>query len=315
MSSLLMDEHPLVVSPRLAEALGSLDEAVILQQLHYWLQRSSNKRDGRTWVYNSMATWLKQFPWVKSRTTLTRHFDKLKKLGLVLTANYNRAGFDKTIWYSIDYDKLNEFAAEFDAKKSKEDMSGQSIVQNLYNGCTESGQWTVQNLGNGVYKNCTTNTRDYTETTQETTADTEQAGQADRLSTHTKKPKHPEDKDIPFKEIIDYLNQKAGKSFKANAEGHRKYIRARWKKGYRLDDFKKVIDNKCADWLGVVSRDGQDMTKYLQPKTLFTEDHFDNYLNENSKAVGPGDPYANHPEYHNLFDQQWSPTGPDDLPF
>ncbi len=152
MSSLLMDEHPLVVSPRLAEALGSLDEAVILQQLHYWLQRSSNKRDGRTWVYNSMSDWLKQFPWVKSRTTLTRHFDKLKKLGLVLTANYNRAGFDKTIWYSIDYDKLKELTAEFEAKKSKEDVSGQSIVQNLDNGCTESGQWSVQKLYNQYHR-------------------------------------------------------------------------------------------------------------------------------------------------------------------
>lgn len=305
MASLLLNERPLVVLPGLAEALGSLDEAVILQQLHYWLQRSSNKRDGRTWVYNSMSEWLKQFPWVKSRTTLTRHFDKLKKLGLVLTANYNRAGFDKTIWYSIDYDKLKEFTEEFEAKKSNEDVSGQSIVQNLYNGCTESGQWDVQNLDNGVYRNCTTNTIDYPETSTKNTA--ENGGQANRLSTHQKKSKHPEDKDIPFKEIIDYLNQKTGKSFKANADEHRKYIRARWKKGYRLEDFKKVIDNKCADWLGVTSRDGQDMTKYLRPKTLFAKDHFDDYLNEQSGA-------ANGQE-NSLFANQWHPKGDDDLPF
>lgn len=290
MANVLLNERPLVVLPGLAEALGSLDEAVILQQLHYWLQRSSNKRDGRTWVYNSMSAWLKQFPWVKSRTTLTRHFDKLKKLGLILTANYNRAGFDKTIWYSIDYDKLKEFTAEFEAKKSKEDVSGQSIVQNLDNGCTESGQLNVQNLDNGAYKNCTTNTIDYTETTPETTTENNMSGT---------KP----DESIPFKEIIEYLNEKTDNSYKPSAEGHKKFIRARWHEGNTLDDFKTVIDYKTNEWMGT------KWEIYLRPKTLFATGNFDNYLAAAKKDL------KRNGEENSLFANQWQPQDEDDLPF
>lgn len=289
MANLLLNERPLVVLPGLAEALGSLDEAVILQQLHYWLQRSSNKRDGRTWVYNSMSDWLKQFPWVKSRTTLTRHFDKLKKLGLVLTANYNRAGFDKTIWYSIDYDKLKEFTAEFEAEKSKEDVSGQSIVQNLDNGCTESGQWDVQNLDNGAYRNCTTNTIDYPETTPETTTENNMSDKSDES--------------IPFKEIIEYLNKKTDNAYKPSAEGHKKFIRARWHEGNALDDFKIVIDYKANEWMGT------KWETYLRPKTLFATGNFDNYLAAAKKDL------KRNGEENSLFANQWHPQNEDDLPF
>ena len=47
MSKLLLDERPLQVQASLAGALKSLDEAVILQQLHYWLQRSNTVRESQ----------------------------------------------------------------------------------------------------------------------------------------------------------------------------------------------------------------------------------------------------------------------------
>lgn len=105
--SLLISEPPLMVLPSLAAELGTADEAIVLQQLHYWLQRSNNVRDGHKWVYNSMNDWLKQFPWIKSRKRLTRYFDDLESRGLVVTGNYNKAAFDKTKWYRIDYDALS----------------------------------------------------------------------------------------------------------------------------------------------------------------------------------------------------------------
>ncbi|AAL77546.1 putative dnaA analog [Lactobacillus phage LL-H] len=144
------------------------------------------------------------------------------------------------------------------------------------------------------------------EVTTERNKDNSQTGQSSAATS----PVNDEEK-IPYKEIIDYLNQKAGKSFKYTGEEHREYIRARWQKGYRLEDFQKVIDNKCADWLGVTSRDGQDMTKYLRPKTLFAKKHFDDYLNEQSGAADNDD----RPEYQNLFANQWQPQDEDDLPF
>lgn len=147
MSNLLLDERPLIVLPSLAAMLNSLDEAVILQQIHYWIEKKQNYREGRYWVYNSMENWMQQFPWIKSRTTLTRYFNSLEKKGLLITGNYNKAGFDKTKWYTIDYSTLSDFE------------------QRLYRTCTTSDQ----NLVNGMTRTCTTNTIDYQETTSEST--------------------------------------------------------------------------------------------------------------------------------------------------
>lgn len=89
---------------------------------------------------------------------------------------------------------------------------------------------------------------------------------------------------ILYAEIISYLNQVTGKSFK-NVETHKKLIRARWHEKATLDDFKKVIDNKSSEWLGT------DMAKYLQPSTLFGS-KFDQYLNQTKSAKQKGGSYG-----------------------
>lgn len=297
MGKLLMDDQPLVVSPRLAQALGSLDQAVILQQLHYWLKKSKNFHDGRAWVYNSMEAWMKQFPWIKSRTTLTKHFNRLKKLGLVVTSNYNKAGFDKTIWYSIDYRKLQLFSDEFEKSLSTaENDCEQSIDQNLYNECSEVEQRIDQKLNNGLTRNCTTNTRDYPETNPETTTYT--AEQAKSLPEEMQEKEKKEK--IPYKKILDYLNQKTGKDYR-NVPGNQDLIRARWNDGYRFDDFVKVIDNMVAEWKGTgfTFSSGELAEKYLRPSTLFSK-KFDKYLNQTVNGTANNIPE----EYQGLFDQQ-----------
>lgn len=80
-------------------------------------------------------------------------------------------------------------------------------------------------------------------------------------------------------EIIAYLNQKTGKNFRQNTKATAKLIDARLNDGYSVDDFKKVIDNKCAEWLGT------EQEQYLRPETLFSPSHFESYLNQ--KKVKP----------------------------
>lgn len=84
--------------------------------------------------------------------------------------------------------------------------------------------------------------------------------------------------DIPFSAIIDYLNERAGTHYRASTAKTREHIRARWNEGYRLDDFKLVIDVKVADWLG-----DEKMARYLCPDTLFGT-KFEKYLNQPMKA-------------------------------
>ena len=122
MSKLLINEQPLQCQPSLAAALKSADEAIVLQQLHYWLSRTNNvQSDGHKWVYNSMADWLKQFPWIQSRARLTRYFEDLEKRGLIITGNFNKAKFDKTKWYRIDYDALTDLEQRLYQNESTSD--------------------------------------------------------------------------------------------------------------------------------------------------------------------------------------------------
>ena len=79
---------------------------------------------------------------------------------------------------------------------------------------------------------------------------------------------------VEYVEIINYLNEKSGANFKHATKVTHQHIKARWNEGFKLDDFKKVIDVKCSQW-----RSNPDMVAYLRPQTLFGT-KFESYLNE-----------------------------------
>jgi uncharacterized phage protein (TIGR02220 family) len=91
-----------------------------------------------------------------------------------------------------------------------------------------------------------------------------------------------------FKEIISYLNEKAGTKYRASGSKTQRLIKARFNDGFNDEDFKKVIDIKVAEWSGT------DMAKYLRPETLFGT-KFESYLNQEvkkSKTNKGGDSYG-----------------------
>jgi len=94
-----------------------------------------------------------------------------------------------------------------------------------------------------------------------------------------------EDKEI-YVSIISYLNEKTGKSFRSSSKKTRTCIHARLEEGFTLDDFKTVIDNKCADWLG-----DRKMDEYLRPETLFGT-KFESYLNSKIRGGGNNGRYG-----------------------
>lgn len=108
MSKLLIDEHPLLVLPSLAAAIG-LPESIFLQQLHYWLETSGHiQDDGRKWYFNTYENWSQQFPWWNIGT-VRRLVNNLRAAGLILTTTrFNRMAIDNTLWYAIDYARLDQ---------------------------------------------------------------------------------------------------------------------------------------------------------------------------------------------------------------
>lgn len=77
-------------------------------------------------------------------------------------------------------------------------------------------------------------------------------------------------------QAVEYLNLKTGRRFVANTEEVLLMVKSRMESGFTLDDFQKVIDNKCEEWLGDAK-----MSRYLRPQTLFS-DKFDGYLTQES---------------------------------
>lgn len=89
--------------------------------------------------------------------------------------------------------------------------------------------------------------------------------------------------EYPYQEIVDYLNSKTGASFRSTSRDTRKHIQARFKEGYSLEDFKRVIDKKVREWNCAPGTGKKDMRPYLRPSTLFGA-KFEGYLNALEKS-------------------------------
>ena len=85
---------------------------------------------------------------------------------------------------------------------------------------------------------------------------------------------------IPYAEIVSHLNGRCGCQYQPTSQATRRAIKARWAEGFRLDDFKLVIDHKHADW----SQDAK-MCAFLRPETLFSP-KFEGYLQAAKNSDG-----------------------------
>lgn len=156
--NLLINESPLQVLPSLAVKIG-LNQALVLQQMHYWLRISKNIRDGHKWVYKTLDDWHKEFPfWSKS--TLERIIRKLEEEQLIVVGNYNRMKMDRTKWYRVNYEAINLTAHNFQNK----DMQHGEMAESIDVACEPS---SLQNAENSVSNLTTPITIDYTKNTTE----------------------------------------------------------------------------------------------------------------------------------------------------
>jgi len=141
---LLIDEPPLQVLPTLAQAIG-LNEAIVLQQVHYWLNPRFNKNffEERYWVRNTYEQWRQQFPFFSERT-LRRTIGSLEALGLLVSC---MGGHLKQIkFYTVNYGLLNQadlanlhrVSQARSQKKPDEGNPCQEIQETLRNGEIDS---------------------------------------------------------------------------------------------------------------------------------------------------------------------------------
>lgn len=102
---LLISDKSLILLPKLAVKIG-LNEAVFLQQLHFWLVRSQNSINGKMWVYKTFEEWQQEMPFLSVRT-LKRVVSNLKKKKLIITKQKVHKQ-----WYTINYEILKTIEFE-----------------------------------------------------------------------------------------------------------------------------------------------------------------------------------------------------------
>ncbi len=108
--SLLIEEPPLQIIPGLAKEIG-LNEAIILQQIHYWLGRSENEREGRRWVYKTTQEWAEEFPFW-SEATIKRAICNLRRLSLIIVTKRSATSWERVNWYTVDYESLSNIGSK-----------------------------------------------------------------------------------------------------------------------------------------------------------------------------------------------------------
>lgn len=298
---LINKDKVVMASVDLACVVGDCEEAIVLNQISYWIERykeiNRNFKDGRFWVYNSYQKWHDDnFPfWHPSK--IQRIFKSLESKGLLLTANHNNAGFDKTKWYSIDYEKLQEMADDYESRRS---LIGneQSLIENEQR-LFENEQSLIGNENTLLGNEQSLIAGEYPipeDTAENTTEDTDRdkyilSGRPDGVSDSpsvsmpekTKKPKKPRLTNHPeeVRQIVEYFNRVCGTNYRHQSKATADMINARLNDGFTVEDFRRVIDTKYAEWAN-----NPDMCKYIRPQTLFRPSHFENYLNQRSAPDG-----------------------------
>lgn len=86
----------------------------------------------------------------------------------------------------------------------------------------------------------------------------------DTVETAVSTPSSKSVNSIPYAKIVEFLNQQVGKDFRHATKATRRLIQARWREGFREEDFRRVIMTKANQWKG-----DPKMTGFLRPDTLF----------------------------------------------
>ena len=225
-----------------------IEVAVVFDMFCFWINKNeaneNNYHNGKYWTFNSAKGFKKIFPYW-SEKKIQRILQKMVDEDLIIKGNYNENPWNQTSWYA--FGNMGE--------KLKNALS--IDWSNLSNAFTESVQCTKDKS-----VQCKTVNKTFTYTVNKRNIK-ESSDDTDLSASET----------IPYVEIIDYLNSKCSKHYKHSNRIAREKIRARWNEGFRLEDFKLVIDVKAYDWLNDTK-----MNKYLRPDTLFGS-KFEIYLN------------------------------------
>lgn len=274
--ALLLSSRPVVVIPELAVRLG-LPEAMLLQQIQYWVTETTSgvDHDGRRWIYNTIDGWQKQLPFY-SESTIKRALGNLKKLGVLSVEQINKSNHDMTNYYAINYGSellCDETLSPAKGDEDKNDGAGQNDpIDKTKNARSIRLKRSALNGSKRP---------DVTENTTEITTEIKRPCQEAELPDGAE----PEPECIsPERSVLNHLNTVTSSSFR-DGKSTTGRIKARLAEGYSVDDLILVTDYLTAKWLN-----DPKMCDYLRPKTLFGPENCAEYFTMAKKWRDSGRP-------------------------
>lgn len=260
MSKVLFNKKPITIDVDFATNVG-LNESIVLQQIHYWIVKNKeegrNLKEDRYWTYNTLEEWHKKIPFLK-KDAVRKALENLRKLEFLIVGNFNKSKVDRTLWYTIDYDKLDSFMQVVEAQSINKITALNGEEKQMHH--LPNTNANVKNHKCIGEKNTDADEKNHTP-----------------IPSNNKpinnKPNNNNNNNIYIVEIIEHLNRVCGTSYKATTKKTQQLIVARLEEGFTLDDFKLVIDKQFKKWVGT------EWQQYLRPNTLFNGEKFEGYLN------------------------------------
>jgi hypothetical protein len=81
-----------------------VNAAILLKNIYFWCKHNkANNRhihDGNAWTYNTIKAYKELFPYMGDKQ-IRNALGKLQDEGYIQIGNFNKAGYDRTLWYCV----------------------------------------------------------------------------------------------------------------------------------------------------------------------------------------------------------------------
>jgi hypothetical protein len=109
-----------------------IDEAIMIKSFQFWIRlnkaNGNNFNDGKYWTYNTNKSLALYFSFW-SEKQVRRIIESLVDKGILLKGNYNKIGYDRTIWYAFTDEDLY-LSDNFHLPYNGLDQKGNTILPN-----------------------------------------------------------------------------------------------------------------------------------------------------------------------------------------
>lgn len=109
-----------------------IDEAIMIKSFQFWIRlnkaNGNNFNDGKYWTYNTNKSLALYFSFW-SEKQVRRIIESLVDKGILIKGNYNKIGYDRTIWYAFVNEDLY-LSDNFHLPDNGFDQKGNTILPN-----------------------------------------------------------------------------------------------------------------------------------------------------------------------------------------